>query len=74
MLEKLLASSQNPEEVSMTVKSTLLLLVPVVIGLAKYYGFSQITDDNVKYLIDLLAQIVSGALGLVGLVLFNSLV
>lgn len=67
MLNKLFASSQNPEEVSMTVKSTLLLLVPVIIGLAKYYGFDQITDESIKGFIDLIAQIIQGVLSLIAL-------
>lgn len=67
MFNKLLASSQNPEEVSLVVKSTLLLIVPLVIGLAKHYGFDQITDDTIKSFIDLIAQIVTAGLSLVAL-------
>lgn len=67
MFQKLMESSQDPTKVSMLVKSTLLLLVPIMVGLAKYYGFDQITDEALKNFIDLIAQLVQALFGLIAL-------
>ena len=52
----ILASSKNPNEVSLTVKATLLGLVPVVLGVVRLLGVDAINEDWLKSFIDVVAQ------------------
>jgi len=66
-LKQLFSSSQDPQQVSMTVKATLLMFVPIVIGVAKLFSFDQITDENIRQLVEVIAQIVQVGLSLISL-------
>ena len=54
----ILGSSVNPEKISLTIKSTGLILVPVVVLIARSFGFEVVDTD--------LVQVVNALSGMVG--------
>ena len=55
----MLGSSVNPEKISLTIKSTGLILVPVVVLIARSFGFEVVDTD--------LVQVVNALSGMVGM-------
>jgi len=55
----ILGSSVNPEKISLTIKSTGLILVPVVVLIARSFGFEVVDTD--------LVQVVNALSGMVGM-------
>lgn len=67
MFSKILASSRNPENISLTIKGALGTLVPVVVMFAKAKGFDHIDSAQLNHIVDLIADLAVTVSGLISL-------
>lgn len=69
MLEKILQSSQDPKQFSMTIVGVLLSFVPAVIYLSRAFGLEGVDETFLTTLIDLIGQFVQQGVALISLIM-----
>jgi len=65
-MKKYLGSSKNPANISLTVKSVLVWLIPAIILIAGYFGLS-VAEADLTEIINSISVLVASAMTLYGL-------
>lgn len=64
-------SSIDPKKVSLTVRGALIGLVPVIIGIVKFYGVEGVDENVLTQIIDGIATVTQSFLSLVSVVMMT---
>jgi len=64
-------SSMDPKKVSLTVRGALIGLVPVIIGIVKFYGVEGVDENALTQIIDGIAMVTQSFLSLISVVMMT---